>query len=261
MELTRISISVPPPSVGPRDTISPGHGGAVLLRARARGVPLPVTVGQADLGGGGTHQVQIHAASNYTGALAMLRLIPAVFVAAILAACSESSTSPDATTTPEQRPSFSVTVPGTNVAVNSFSCSLVSSTKGDVLCSYNVSNPDGLTMEITPQARVDIAYQCLNSNTGKVMSTGSQMRFVYNKHVGITATTYSATDEALPTASLYIVTNHPYTKYNPCKSNQTTVVTGYSLVYWVLNLSVSLGSSSLGGICVASNNSLGCKTL
>jgi hypothetical protein len=220
-----------------------------------------VTVGEADLGGGGTHHVQIHAGSNYRGAIAMRRLIPAVFVAAILAACSESPTNPEATTAPEQRPTFSVTVPGTNVAVNSFSCSLVSSNKGDVLCSYNVSNPDGLTMDITSQARVDIAYQCLNSNTGKLMSTASQMRFVYNKHVGITATTYSATDEALPTASPYIETNHPYTKNNPCKSKQTTVVTGYSLVYSALYLSVSLGSSSLGTLCVASNNSLGCKTL
>jgi len=219
-----------------------------------------VTAGEADLGGG-THQNQIHAGSNYTGVIAMRRVIPVVFVAAMLAACSESPTSPEATRAPDPRPSFSVSVPGTNVAVNSFSCRLVSSIKGDVLCSYNVSNPDGLTMEITPQTRVDISYQCRNSNTGKVMSTGSQMRFVYNKHVGITATTYSATNEALPTASLYIVTNPAYARDNPCKSNQTTVVTGYSLVYWVLHLSVSLGSSTLGGICVASNNSLGCKTL
>jgi hypothetical protein len=191
----------------------------------------------------------------------MRRLIPAVLTAAILAACSDSSTGPDTGTGPEQRPSLSVIFPGTNVAVNSFSCSLVTPTKGDVLCSYNVTNPDGLTMEITPQARVDIAYQCLNSNTGKVMSTGTQLRFVSNKHAGITATAYSATDEALPTASLYIVTTHPYTKTNPCRSNQTTVVTGHSLVYWVLHLAVSRGSSSLGAMCVASNNSLGCKTL
>jgi hypothetical protein len=191
----------------------------------------------------------------------MRRLIPAVLAATVLAACSDSSTGPNATTGAEQRPSFSVTVPGTNVAVNSFSCSLVSSAKGDVLCSYNVSNPDGLTMELMPRARVDIAYQCLNSNTGKTMSTGTQLRFVDNEHAGVTATTYSATDEALPTASLYIISNHAYSKQNPCKSNQTTIVTGYSLVYWVLHLSVSSGSSNLGAICVASNNSLGCKTL
>ncbi len=54
----------------------------------------------------------------------MRRLIPAVFVAAILAACSESSTGPEATSAPEQRPSFSVAVPGTSIAINSASCSL-----------------------------------------------------------------------------------------------------------------------------------------
>jgi hypothetical protein len=186
----------------------------------------------------------------------MRRLIPAVFVAAMLAACSEPPTNPEGTTAPEQRPSFSVTVPGTSIAINSASCSLVSSSKGDVLCSYNISNPDEFLIDVVPFARVDIAYQCLNSNTGKVMSTGSQMRFVEQKHLGVTATTYSATDEALPTASLYIVTNHPYTKVNPCKSNQTTMVTGYSLPYWSLNVSTGFGSG-----CVASNNSLGCKTL
>jgi hypothetical protein len=215
-----------------------------------------VTVGEADLGGGGTHHIQIQAGSNYTGAIAMRRLIPAVFVAAMLAACSESSTGPNATTTPEQRPSLSVTVPGTTIAINSASCSLVSSSAGDVLCSYNISNPDGFLMDVIPSARVDIAYQCLNSNTGKVMSTGTQMRFVSQKHSGVTATTYSATNEPLPTAKLFTTTNPAFGKLNPCKVKQTTVITGYSLPYWSLNVYTGFGSA-----CVAPNGSLGCKTL
>jgi hypothetical protein len=47
MKLSRYLDSVPPPSVGPRETIILG------------------TVGKADLAGGETHQVQVHAGSNY----------------------------------------------------------------------------------------------------------------------------------------------------------------------------------------------------
>jgi len=187
----------------------------------------------------------------------MRRLIPAVFVTALLAACSESPTSPDAATAPEQRPSFSVSLPGTTIAINSASCSLVSSTKGDVLCSYNISNPDGLLMNVTPQARVDIAYQCQNANTGKVMSTGTQMRFVSQKHVGVTATTYSATNEPLPTAQLFTTTNPAFNKLNPCNQKQTVVVTGYSMPAWWLFVDDSSGHA----VCVSSNASTGCKTL
>jgi hypothetical protein len=181
----------------------------------------------------------------------MRRLIPAVFVAAMLAACSESPTSPDAATALEQRPSFSVSLPGTTIAINSASCSLVSPTKGDVLCSYNVSNPDGLSMDVTPHARVDIAFQCLNASTGKVMSTGTQLRFVEQKHLGVTATTYSATNEPLPTAQLVT------TKLNPCKGKQTAFVTGYSMPVWWLSV-----ENSSGSVCVSNPEAtLGCKTL
>jgi hypothetical protein len=176
----------------------------------------------------------------------MRRLIPAVFVAALLAACSESPTSPDATPTPtpEQGPSFSVALPGTSAAINSASCSLVSSSKGDVLCSYNVSNPDGLLLNVIPAAIVDIAYQCQNASTGKVMSTGTDRRWVENHHSDVTATTYSATDEALPTAALF--TGH--TKLNPCKGRQSAVVTNHSLVYWQVGIQHDATSA-----CIASD--------
>jgi hypothetical protein len=260
MKLSMYLDSVPPLSVGPRDTIVPGLRGSSPPRRPYPSVPLPVTVCETDLGGGdppspGSRRIQL------PGAIAMRRLIPAVFVAAMLAACSESPTSPEATAAPEPHPSFSVSVPGTTIAINSASCSLVSSSKGDVLCSYNISNPDGLLMNTLAGASVRIAYQCVNSNTGKVMSTGTQDRFVSQKHLGVTATTYSATNEALPTASLYIIDNRPYSRLNPCKSNQTTVVTNYSLPYWVLNVDHTDVNNTSHFTCVASDTHLGCKTL
>jgi hypothetical protein len=188
----------------------------------------------------------------------MRRLIPAVLAAAILAACSDSSTGPEATTAPEQRPSFSVTLPGTNIAITSASCSLVSPIKGDVLCSYSVSNPDGLLMNVLPAAYIDIAYQCQNSGTGKVLSTGVQTRRVAYPHYGITTTTYSATNEALPTAKLATPTN-PSSTENPCKGKQIAVATGYSLQYW--DLTVYMGSSSPPSACVASDTRYRCTVL
>jgi hypothetical protein len=185
----------------------------------------------------------------------MRRLIPAVFVAAMLAACSESPTNPEATTAPEQRPSSSVTVPGTTIAINSISCSLLSSTKGDVLCSYNVSNPNGLLINVMPSARVNIAYQCQNASTGKVVSTGTQERFVSQTHEGVTATTYSATNEPLPTAKLFTTTN-PSNKNNPCSGKQIAVVTGYSLQYWELLVWTNTSSA-----CAALDSRRGCKVL
>ena len=186
----------------------------------------------------------------------MRRLIPAVFVAAMLAACSESPTSPDAATAPEQRPSYSVSLPGTSIAINSASCSLVSSSKGDVLCSYNISNPDGLVLNVIPAAIVDIAYQCQNPSTGKVMSTGTDRRWVEQRHSSVTATTYSATNEPLPTAALFNFGNGPGAKLNPCKGKQTPVVTNYSQQYWEVRIEKDVTS-----VCAGLDDRLGCQTL
>jgi hypothetical protein len=131
-----------------------------------------------------------------------------------------------------------------------------------VLCSYNISNPDGLLMNIIPSALVDIAYQRVNPTTAKVLSTGTQARRVELRHMGVTATTYSATDEQLPTASLYIITNHPFTKLNPCKAKQTTVATGYSLSYYELYIDDDAGTQGdVAWACVGSDTRRGCATL
>lgn len=185
----------------------------------------------------------------------MRRFVPTVFLAALLAACSESSTGPNTTSGAEPEPGFSVALPGTSTAINSASCSLVSSSAGDVLCSYNISNPDGLLLNVAPAAIVDIAYRCENASTGKVMSTGVDRRWVEQRHAGVTATTYSATDEPLPTASLNNSTGHS-ARLNPCKGKQTAVVTGYSLVYWEVRI-----ENDVTSVCAGSDDHLGCQIL
>jgi hypothetical protein len=61
MKLSTYLDSVPPPSVGPRDTIVPGPGEAVLLGARC---PASSHGWETDLRAV-THQVQVRAGSNY----------------------------------------------------------------------------------------------------------------------------------------------------------------------------------------------------
>jgi hypothetical protein len=185
----------------------------------------------------------------------MRRLIPAVLATAMLAACSES-TSPEPTPVREQHPSWSVTLPGTSTTINSASCNLVSSSKGDVLCSYNISNPDGLLLNVIPAAIVDIAYQCQSPSTGKVMSTGTDRRWVEQRHSSVTAITYSATNEPLPTAALFNFSNGPGAKLNPCKGKQTPVVTNYSQQYWEVRIEKDITS-----VCAGSDDRLGCQAL
>src|SRR5215208_7968928 len=109
----------------------------------------------------------------------MKRLIAAAFVVLTLAACSETTTEPNTSTVPTQPGSFSVAVPGTNVSINSGSCSLISASTGDVRCSYDIANPDGILINIWPDAHLYMNYQCVNSSTGKIQSSGTGSRWIY----------------------------------------------------------------------------------
>jgi hypothetical protein len=194
----------------------------------------------------------------------MRRLIPAVFAAAMLAACSESPTNPDADTTPAVRPSLSVSLPGTNISINSVACSLTSASTGGVKCSYDVSNPDGLLVNVYPSAYLKIDYQCVNPNTGKVQSSGTSWRSAWGYHEGVTATSISATDEALNNPTLPTYYTRADKKYNACKGKLTAVPTHYALEYWELFIdnwySGQPGADYLY-TCLGSDTSHGCAAL
>jgi hypothetical protein len=239
----------------------PWTWGSVLRLGRVNGALLSAMLGEAELGSGATQQVHVHAGSNYTGAIAMRRLIPTVFVAAMLAACSESPTTPDADTTPAERPSLSVSVPGTNITINSVACSLISPSTGGVKCSYDVSNPDGLMVNTYPSANLKIDYQCVNASTGKVQSTGTVWRWAWGYHEGLTATSISATDEALTNPTLPNYYTRADKKYNACKGKQTGVPTHYELVYWDLvvdNWYSGQPAADYLYACLGSDTSRGC---
>ena len=167
----------------------------------------------------------------------MRHLVPAAALAAmLLAACSETSTGPE-TGGPEKSPApaapaFSATIPGTNVTITSGFCVQISTTTGEVRCDYSVSNPDGVLINIYPEAQLILEYQCVNPNTGKVASTGTSYRWENAWTEGLTGTTLTGSNVKLSTATPPNTYVKKYNKYNVCKGRQVVVVTNYTMLYW-----------------------------
>ena len=199
----------------------------------------------------------------------MRYLIPAAALAAmLLAACSESTTAPE-TSAPEHgtssssnpAPSFSATLPGSNVSVTSGSCSLISSVTGEVHCSYDVSNPDQLSINIYPEAQMAIDYQCVNATTGKIYSTGTGYRWTWIPFERVTEANPTGTDIKLGSATLPSGNSGKYHKSNACKAKQKLVITKYSLYHWdiwVDNYYDNQPSADYQWMCYAEDGMYGC---
>ena len=199
-----------------------------------------------------------------TQEFAMKRIIAAAFVALTLAACSETTTEPDTSRAPTQSASFSVAVPGTNVSINSVSCSLISASTGEVRCSYDITNPDGILINIWPEARVVMNYQCLSSSTGKIQSSGIGARWIYG-NVTVTDVHPTADNVQLSTATLPNDFVRKDNKRNTCKGKQTLVITNYSMDYfdvYVDNWYDGQPSTEYTWACLGSKASgLGCEVI
>jgi hypothetical protein len=194
----------------------------------------------------------------------MKRIIAAAFVALTLAACSETSTEPQTRTAPTQPASFSAALPGTNVAITSGSCSLLSASTGEVRCSYDIANPDGILINIWPEAHMIMNYQCVNPSTGKIQSSGVGSRWTAASWTG-TDVNPTANNIQLSTATLPNDYVHKDTKRNTCKGKQNLVITSYSMDYfdvWVDNYySGQPGEEYVYG-CVASKDwGYGCELI
>lgn len=195
----------------------------------------------------------------------MRRVVPFALVAAMLAACSESPTEPATSKSPAPAaaPSFSVALPGTTASITSGSCSLVSASTGQVKCSYDVANPDGLLLNIYPEAMLDIDYQCVNASTGKVQSSGTNARWAVGSFEGVTATNPTGTDVQLGSPTI----NNSYVrkdkKYNACKGNQKVIITNYSMRYWEVYLDnwySGQPNADYTWTCLGFDTSHGCPT-
>jgi len=171
----------------------------------------------------------------------MRHLVSAALAAMLLAACSESSTAPEISvpengTAAPAAPSFSATLPGSNVTITSASCAQISTVTGEVRCDYDVSNPDGNMINIYPEALMNLEYQCVSPSTGKVHSTGTAERWAYASFEGLTAINPIGTNVKLSTATVPNTYVKKYNKLNACRGKQIVVVTKSTLVYWDIYL-------------------------
>ena len=197
----------------------------------------------------------------------MRHLVSAAALAAmLLAACSESSTAPEASA-PEPgpasspAPSFSATVPGTNISITSGSCTLISSTTGEVHCSYSISNPDQVLINFYPEARLAIDYQCLNASTGKVQSSGTGYRWPWLYFGNVTDANPTGVDVKLGSAVLPNNNTGKYQKSNTCRKSQKLVITKYTMVYWdiwVDNYYTGQPSDQYADACYSDDGKYGC---
>jgi hypothetical protein len=202
----------------------------------------------------------------------MRHFIPAALAVALLAACSESSTEPTTreipaptSEIPAPPTSYSAGLPGTSASITSGSCSLISSSTGEVRCSYDVANPDGLLLNIYPGARLKMDYQCVSPSTGRVQSGGSDVRWAVGADVyGVTATNPTATNVKLSTPTVPNNYVHKDSKFNACKGKQTLVVTNYAMQYWEIYLDnwyAAQPNTDYIYTCLASDsNYRGCET-
>jgi hypothetical protein len=172
----------------------------------------------------------------------MRHFISAALAATLLAACSEDTTAPEASvpeasfpepgTASSPIPSFSAGLPGTNVSITSGSCTQISTTTGEVHCSYSISNPDQIPLNIWPEARMAIDYQCVNASTGRVQSTGTGYRWAYLYFEGVTEANPTGTDLKLGSAVLPNNNTGKYQKSNTCRKSQKLVITKYTMDHW-----------------------------
>jgi hypothetical protein len=194
----------------------------------------------------------------------MNRIIAAAFVAITLAGCSETTTEPDTSTVPTQHASFSAAVPGTSVSINSASCSLISASTGEVRCSYDITNPDGILINIWPEAHLIMNYQCVSPSTGKIQSTGVGSRWAAASST-VTDVHPTADNLQLSTATLPNEYVRKYTRGNTCKGKQTLVITNYAMDYfdvYVDNWYDNQPSTEYAFGCLASKDwALGCEVI
>jgi hypothetical protein len=168
----------------------------------------------------------------------------------LLAACSEGPTDPAGTYIP-QSPSLAVATSIAGVAFNSASCTLVNSTTGEVRCSWNITNANGTSLSIHPQAQMAITYNCLDSR-GQIRSSGTANAWSYLSYLAVTSTSITGTNQQLVTAVPHTGTGSSK-RYNACKTSQQLQITGYTMLYWHILIDTPNASA-----CLGSDNRMGC---
>ena len=168
----------------------------------------------------------------------------------LLAACSEVPTDPAAANIP-QSPSM-VATSITGLSFNSGSCTLANSTTGEVRCSWDITNANGMSLGIHPQAHMAITYNCVDSR-GQIRSSGTNNAWGYLSFLNVTSTSIAGTNQQLVTAVPYNTGTGSSKKFNACKPSQQLQITGYSMLYWHIIIDTPTASA-----CLGSDNRMGC---
>src|SRR5918994_6590754 len=162
----------------------------------------------------------------------------------ILASCSEAPTDPTGTYVP-QSPSLAIATSIPGVAFNSASCTLASSTTGEVRCSWDITNANGTSLGILPQASMTIAYNCLDSR-GQIRSSGTTNHWSSLSFSNVTSTSITGTNQQLATVVPYNSGTGSSKKYNACKGGQQVQITGYTMQYWHIYIAGAGENACLG---------------
>ena len=178
------------------------------------------------------------------------RMVHSIALTILLASCSEGFTEPAATNIP-QSPSLAVATHIPGVAFNSASCTLANSTTGEVRCSWDITNANGRSLGIHPQAHMAITYNCLDSR-GQIRSSGTNNAWSYLSFLNVTSTSIVGTNQQLVTAVPHTGTGSSK-RFNVCKQNQQLQITGYTMLYWHVIIDTPTASA-----CLGSDNRMGC---
>jgi len=200
----------------------------------------------------------------------MPRIIAAACITLLLAACSESATAPETSNAPTgnaplEHPSLNVALPGTTASITSVSCTLTTPATGEILCSYDIANPDHLLLNIYGGASLYMAYQCVNSSTGKIQSSGIEGRWLSFAVMGTTEANPTGTNVQVSTATTLPNTyTKRYTKLNTCKGKQSLVITNYSMPYFdvlIDNHYSGQPDAEFSWACLGTDTRYGCAVL
>ena len=177
---------------------------------------------------------------------------------ALITACQDVPTSPSELVPAPSAPRMAITPDPTLVTFNSASCTLISSSTGSVHCSWDISNPAENNLNLAVQASLQASYDCVNPHNGRIASSEVRDLGTIYQQSGVSSTSLTGTDVALPLPFLPTDYQGSMKKLNACKGNGVVENLTWSLTYW--EVSVSAIGGTLRQSCFALDNRNGCYT-
>lgn len=184
------------------------------------------------------------------------RALAALVAICAFTACHDSPVEPYSA--PSQKPLFVITPDPTLVAYNSAACALTSSATGAVTCSWDISNPGEVELNLWARATVRASYDCVNPKNGRVASSEVRDMETGVMQSGVSSASLVGSNVALPLPGLLSTYSGKMKKRNACSGNSDIANLSWSLPYWEFSVASIGGSQRLS--CFAFDNRNGCYT-